>query len=214
VIMRRSTVIACALVACVGCGSNNDTAMGTEKSNEPAANASSAGTDDRAARSQPVTYEGCIQKGGGLLANEYLLTMMSEPAGAAATTGSLTKTGSSVEREQMRAAALTYRLHPVNDVKLDDMVGKQVRVTGTISEHASVPTGSGGIGSDQDSQRPNRDSRDRNERGVQISTADLARLDVSSATVTGESCGSLGRESSGRIDAETAGTDRTPRSRR
>jgi len=184
-------------------GTANETARTSANANGTAAIA--------ADRSQQVTFEGCVQRGGGMLSNSYLLTMLNEPPGAAGTSGSVTSTGSSVEREQMRVAAQTYKLDPKGDVKLDELVGKQVRVTGTVTHGSNLPNGNGVIGSDQDTQRPNRDNDDRQERSPKISTADLATLEVTTAAATGDSCGALGRETSGTIDGKMAGTDRTPR---
>src|SRR5205807_2690620 len=92
---------------------------------------------------QPLTVEGCLQRGGGTFSNGFLLTMLNEPPGVG-TSGNLTRTGSPVEREQMREAARTYRLDPKGDLKLSDMVGRQVRVTGTMTEGAHLPQGDGG----------------------------------------------------------------------
>jgi len=44
--------------------------------------------------------------------------------------------------------------------------------------------------------------------------ADLGRLDVTSAVLTGDACGGLGREFSGRTNESMAGTQRNPRSNR
>jgi hypothetical protein len=218
--MRTTTTwIACAaLVACVGCGRSEDskrTNDGNDADQAARTTADANGTTTSAAdQRQQATFQGCVQKGAGMLSNSYLLTMLNEPPGAAGTSGSVTSTGSSVEREQMRVAAQTYRLDPKGDVKLDELVGKQVRVTGTVTRGANLPNGNGAIGSDQDTQRPNRDDRDQQDRSPRISTADLATLEVMTATATGDSCGSVGREIPGTTDGKMAGTDREPRTRR
>lgn len=166
----KAMTAGCALAAAVACG---------DSSRE-----SAAGDAER----QPVTLTGCLQEGGGALRTGYMLTMLNEPAGVG-TSGSVTQSGSSVEREQMRIAARTYRLSPQGDVAFDGMVGKQVRVTGIIAEEADVPNGNGAIGSDSDTQRPNRDVGDRARKGAQLDTSNLARLDVTNVAVVADACG-------------------------
>jgi hypothetical protein len=192
--MNRSAVwtAGAMLMACVGCGGGNDAATG-----------------------QQMTYEGCVQQGAGMLSNQYMLTMLNEPPEAVGTVGSVTTTGSSVERAQLQVAAQTFRLEAEENVKLQDLVGKRVRVTGAVTERANLPNGNGAVGSAEDTQRPNRNENERMDRNPQIGTADLAQLKVSNAVVTGESCGvGLGRETSVRPNAPTAGTERDPRQRR
>ena len=220
----RTLMMGGALVACAACGGNADTSQPADREMTSttagsAANGSATAegqqpTGAAAASAQQAVFEGCVQRGGGILSNELLLTMMSEPAGSAGLSGSVTKSGSSVEREQMRMAARTYRLRATGPVELDELVGKQVRLTATIGEAADLPNGNGGIGTSGDSQKPNRSTSDRLDQNPQLSVADLGRLDVQRAEVTGEACGSLGRETSGRTNDKMAGTERVPRSNR
>jgi hypothetical protein len=156
-----------------------------------------------------MTLVGCLQRGGSVFGGGYLLTMLREPEGAIGTSGSITQSGSSVEREQMRAAASTYRLDPQKGVDLDDKVGKEVRVTGVVAEAANLPNGAGAIGTSGDTQVPNRDRNAQNGRDTHLDTGDLAKLDVSSAVVTSASCGSRD-ETSGKTDIGIAGTPRNP----
>jgi hypothetical protein len=215
---RSTPAIACALLAaCIACGSDNrddSRNPAADRQHDQQAAPANEPQADQAAQAQSVSLDGCVQKGAGMLSNDYLLTTLNEPPGMTGTSGSVTRTGSSVEREQMRMASQMYRLESMADVKLDDMVGKQVRVTGVIAKASNVPNGNGAIGSDQDTQRPNRDQSDRNDRNPRITTADLARFDVSSATVINQSCGARGSETSGRTSSEMVGTDRGPRVRR
>ena len=131
--MRQvATVIAgCALAAAVACGGdNNSTAMGTnEQPNDSAAEARD--TAETQTSDQPVTLTGCLQKRGGGISNEYLLTMINEPAGVG-TSGSVTSTGSSVEREQMRIAARTFRLDPQDGVEQLEGTGVASRCRGAL----------------------------------------------------------------------------------
>jgi hypothetical protein len=186
--MRTSTTLiaGAALVAAVACGKSNDSASGAEGQN--AGRASDVNNARADGTGQPVTLEGCLQQGGGTFAQGYLLTLLNEPS-TTGTAGSVTSSGSAVEREQMRMAANTYRLDPRDDINLKDMVGRQVRVSGTVSEPAKSPNGSGAIGSDQDRQRPNRDSSDQADRSTHMSGSDLAKIDVTSATITADMCG-------------------------
>lgn len=212
--MRRSaTALACAaLLACIACGGSDKTAMNAEQRSEPGAgDTNAAGADANQQQAKQVSYEGCLQKGAGMIGTDYLLTMANEPSGTAGTTGSITSTGSAVEREQMLMAAQMYRLDAKGDVKLGDMVGKRVRVTGVLSEEPHVPNGVGAIGSSLDTQLPNRNRADQEKSGPQINTADLGKLDISSATIVSDSCGARNPDASGRTNGAIAGTDRSPR---
>jgi hypothetical protein len=211
--MRRSTTLiaGAALVAAVACGRSSENTNGAQAQHDGSASSDvhSTGTDH--ASSQTVTLEGCLQEGGATFTKGYLLTSVNEPS-TAGTSGSVTSSGSAVEREQMRMAASTYRLEPQGDVKLDGMLGKQVRVSGTVSEQAKSPNGKGAIGSDEDRQRPNRDSSDRPERSTYMSGSDLAKIDVSGVTITAESCGGTRSGHAGVNPQVEWGTTRAPES--
>jgi hypothetical protein len=85
----------------------------------------------------------------------------------------------------------TYLLDPKGDVKLGDMLGHQVRVTGTITERARVPNGTrveGDVGTNQSLRmRTQEETRDHPE--LHLDANDLAKLDVTSASVVSDSCG-------------------------
>lgn len=180
---------ACALAGTVACGGGerrDQSATGTSDTRATHAQDSA----ERRATDQQVTLTGCLQRGGGALTRGFMLTMLNEPSGSVGTSGSsVTQTGSSVEREQMRMAARTYRLEPKGNLELDQMIGKQVRVTGTVVEPADVPKGNGGIGSDADTQRPNRDQRDREAAGTRMDTSDLAKVEITAASIVADACG-------------------------
>ena len=208
--MRQvATIIAgCALAATAACGGNNDSAAGANRdTNESSTEARE--TRPSQPSEQPLTLTGCLQKRGGGISNEYLLTMINEPAGVG-TSGSVTATGSSVEREQMRIAARTFRLDPKNDVDLNPMLGKQVRVTGRIDEPADVPNGKGPIGSDLDTQRPNRDPVAQERRGAGLKVDDLALFDVTSAAVVADACGDNRSGQAGETGASPQGPETLP----
>ena len=144
--MRTSTTLiaGAALVAAVACGKSNDSASGAQGQN--AGRASDVNNAKGDGTGQPVTLEGCLQQGGGTFAQELpgLRRQQNKPT-TTGTAGSVTSSGSAVEREQMRMAANTYRLDPRDDINLKDMVGRQVRVSGTGSEQAKSPNGSGAL---------------------------------------------------------------------
>lgn len=135
----------------------------------------------------PITLTGCVQKGSGL--NNYVLTQVSSPAeGPVATTGntpgsntpsgnppsSYAPSGGSVQSEQMRAAQHAYQLSGHHE-DLRDLVGKQVRITGTIAENSDL----------------NKIEGDQN-RKLDIDTNDLAKVDVQTVEKISDACG-LGR---------------------
>lgn len=178
----------CAVAMTMACG-DRGAERGAESRRDDAPTSSAAA---KAEAAETITLTGCLQQGGGALRPGYLLTTLGEPSGSVATSGSVTQSGSSVEREQLRMAASTFRLDPKGDIELDTMLGKQVRVTGVITDEADLPNGSGGIGSDADTQRPN--SRG-NRESVKVDARDLAKVEVTSVTIVGESCSSDSRES-------------------
>jgi hypothetical protein len=165
-----------ALMVCAGCGTNDSRGTATD-------------TGSGGQQAPPMTLEGCLQEGGGTFRSGYLLTMINASPDMVGTTGSATSTGSSVQREQLQVAARTYRLDPKGDVKLDGMLGRQIRVIGTLSERAKVPNDKGASGNDVLGSDQGR------QTDLHISTADLAKLDVTSATVIGEACGTTDRSS-------------------
>jgi len=124
----------------------------------------------------PLTVTGCLQQGGR---NTYVVTRLNEPAQKNAGSAG---NGAAVEREQLRAAANAYRIEPKGKLELETMVGKQVRVSGTLDEIADLPpaSGSGSSGSG---------SAGSNDRKESIDTGNLAKLNATSASVVAENCG-------------------------
>jgi hypothetical protein len=84
------------------------------------------------------------------------------------------------EREQMRAASGAYRINPTGDVKLDDLVGKEIRVVGTVAENADLPRPSG----DRSANSDNPDRRSRDE----VKAGDLTKIDASAVTTMADAC--------------------------
>jgi hypothetical protein len=179
----RALVIGCTIAAAAACSDNSGNAR-----NEPDANSLSNGqasnADSRDRNGTPITVAGCLQKGDG---SNFILTRINEPtqsvgtSGASGSSANRTEGGTasgtgSVEREQLRSAAGAYRIEATGDVELDELVGKEVRVVGTVRENMDLP-------------RANAD-RDR----VEVKEGDLARIEASSVSSVADVC--RGAESS------------------
>jgi hypothetical protein len=125
----------------------------------------------------PITVTGCLQKEGALMTT-YIVTGVNEPSQKGiGTTGS----GGAVEREQLRAAANAYRVDPKDDLDMDAMVGRQVRVSGMIAKRADLPAAS--------AVTPNSPDDAKNRSMEKIDTSDLAKIEEASITVVSGSCG-------------------------
>src|SRR5690606_8882070 len=127
-------VLGCALAMALACGDGRSGGETTD-----AAPGAARSTEAKEQARQTITPTGCLQQGGGALRPGYLLTTLGEPSGSVATSGSVTQSGSSVEREQLRMAASTFRIDPKGNLELDEMLGKQVRVTGVMADEADLP---------------------------------------------------------------------------
>jgi len=129
-----------------------------------------------ASSNAPLTVTGCLQQGDR---NTYVVTRLNEPAQKnAGSSGN----GAAVEQEQLRAAANAYRIEPTGKLALETMVGKQVRVSGTLDEIADLPPASG-------SGSNSSGSTGSNNRKESIDTGNLAKLNATSVSVVAESCG-------------------------
>lgn len=123
----------------------------------------------------PITVAGCLQKGTG---SDFILTRINEPSKTAGTTGVGASTaaradnsgGGTVEREQLRSAAGAYRVDAAKGVSLSELVGREVRVVGTITENMDLP----------------RANADRDP--VQVKQGDLARIEATSVSRTAAEC--------------------------
>jgi hypothetical protein len=114
----------------------------------------------------PKTLTGCLQQGDG--DNDFILTQVNEQPGPVATSGE--KESSEVQQKQQEAAARSYKLSGGRE-QLRDLVGHQVRVTGTVSDRGEAQSGDEKESVDQD---------------------DLATMEVSSAESVANACGSGG----------------------
>src|SRR5215467_3603674 len=121
-----STITAVALATVCACNRDNR----DNRNNMPPANQTPtterATPADQQAVNSPITVTGCLQKEGGLMTT-YIVTSMNESSQKGIGT---TGTGTAVEREQMREAENSFRVSPKDNVDMDSMVGKQVRVSG------------------------------------------------------------------------------------
>jgi hypothetical protein len=118
----------------------------------------------------PITVAGCLQKGG---ARSYVLTRVNQPSDSVGTSGA--SDSSVVRREQMRAAAGSYRIDPADNMALDALVGHEVRVTGTVTENADLP-------------RPSDQSGSRGSSPEEIEQSDLTRVRAASVESVRDVC--------------------------
>jgi hypothetical protein len=167
--MSTCLAVACALAAAPACNSTSrDNATGSsDAQRSQGATAADVRTGDPA--HNVITVAGCLQKGDG---NTLILTRVNEPTRSVGTGGS--SSGAVVEREQLRAAAGSYRVDAPADARADSMVGKEVRVVGTVTENPDLP-------------RPTGDN-ERRGNGADLSKSDLTRIEASSITATNDVC--------------------------
>jgi len=203
--MKRSTstmVAACALglvVSAWACSSTdrnaNDTsatgqpaAAGADRAGTPAAapgadangTARPAGTSgvaaDTEAKAEPITLTGCLQKGSGALRTDYILTEVNTTRAPVGTSGAAANPKTDVVgKEQMRAAEHSYRLDGNRD-ELDKLVGKQVRVSGTVEKRSDL--------NDHNADGTVKD-RDR----TKVDDSDLAQVKVDTVASVADTCG-------------------------
>jgi hypothetical protein len=188
-------LVGCAIAAAAACNSSN---RGNVDGNADANGTAHSRTDQAAdvnrneARQTPITVTGCLQQGDG---HTYILTRLNEPAQKSVGTSG---TPAAVEREQLREAANAYRIDPSGDVKLDDMVGKQIRVSGTLAERADLPKPEASASTNENrDQRATTGSVDDNANKrarantdrADIKEGDLAKIDATSVSVVNEACG-------------------------
>ncbi|PYR28446.1 MAG: hypothetical protein DMF98_02875 [Acidobacteria bacterium] len=172
--------LAAALTA--ACGNKADQTA-ANPDNRPVGTSGSASTGNAM---KPIDVTGCLQKADG----SYVLTEINKPNPNAAPT---TKKGdgSVVEREQMHAAQHAYRLTAEKDDDLEKLVGKQVKVSGTLTEASDLTARddrrandlSVGTSGNQDK------NHDRKPDRARIRTGDLASVDVTSIQPTAGGCG-------------------------
>jgi hypothetical protein len=153
------SVVSAAIVS-VACGADN-----ANKAEPNATATTGSGAYTSAAVSGPTSLTGCLQKDSGLL-GDYILTQTNAPAETVGTSGAGT-----VERRQLDAAARSYRLSGESS-KLRDLVGHQIRVTGSMTDQAS-------LAGDKSSERP-----------AEVKDSNLAKFEVASVESVAEACAS------------------------
>jgi hypothetical protein len=119
-----------------------------------------------------MTLTGCLQRGDDA---DYILTAMNRAEDVTGTTGS-SSAGDQAARQQMTAAAHTFRLEGKDD-ELGRHVGKQIRVTGTVDESGELE------------ERTGQPAADRPD----IGDDDVAEVRVTSVEMIAETCGAEGR---------------------
>jgi hypothetical protein len=182
-----SVVLGCALALSLACNerTTNDSSMRDERTSGTNTTATDTSSGQMSAGNQgDMNVTGCVQRGDG--SNTYILTSVNRPAEAIGTTGD----PSGAAREQIRSASGAYRLRMEgNDrSKMDDLVGKQVRVIGKMITSDSLP-------------QPQADTANRIKQG------NLAEVQVASITMIGEVCGANGAEPAS--STGTAGSNST-----
>ncbi len=191
----------------VACGDSDSSLENTAADPGREANADATGRTGH--EGATLTLTGCLQESSAGLTGSYILTQVNEPSSAVGTSGS---SGAAVEREQMRAAKHAYQLESDNDDQLEKLVGKQVRVTGTLDEvsdlnrsasareqgrdmgSAAAPRDDRGNATDRPrntTERPaDSDRADADRRGGQdIDAGDLAKVNVTSVVQVADACG-------------------------
>jgi len=163
------TMVCCSALGAFACNASNaprdQNGNDTAKSRTEAAKA-----EDAAPKTQPISITGCLQKDG----RDYIVTRINEPSSRpVATSGG---SNGSVQTEQLRAAASAYRVNPSDNSKIDDLVGKQVEVAGTLTERAELTR-------DADEARATSGTR------ADIKDGDLARITATSVTKVADNCG-------------------------
>jgi hypothetical protein len=182
------------LLAAFGCGGDHSAANGTaaengtgqpaaagaDRTGTPGAATGTAGTTPAADENNnrtPVTLTGCLQKGDGR--SDYILTEINEPRAGVGTSGSTPASASDkVGQEQMRAAEHAYKLAADKDT-LEPLVGKQVRVSGTVDRRSKLL---------EHNDEGTVKDRDR----TKIDQDDLASVHVASIDSIADACGSPG----------------------
>jgi hypothetical protein len=183
--LSKALAVSCAIAAAAACNSSNrGNVNGNGDANGTTDRSVSGITRDRP-RQQPINITGCLQQGSG---HTYILTHLNEPSQkSVGTSGS----PAAVEREQLREAANAYRIDPQGDVKLDDMIGKQLRVSGMLTDRADLPKpeANGAAAGNRDERGTSGTTANRNTDRADIKQGDLAKIDATSVSVVADACG-------------------------
>jgi len=171
--IMTSTITAVALATVCACHKDNrDNTNAMPPANQTPTTQSAPPSDQQAINS-PITVTGCLQKEGGLMTS-YIVTGMNQSSqNGIGTTGN----GNAVEREDLREAENSFRVSPKDNVDMDSMVGKQVRVSGVIAKRADLPEPSTATS-----------GKDQANEMEKIDKGDLAKIDDATITVLSDTC--------------------------
>ena len=160
----RSFIAGCGLaVALTGAACNRHNAAEVDRDTAKASGHEGA----------PITVSGCLQRGSGM--NNYILTQVNSPSETPVATAGKDASGAAVQREQMREAKHSYALNNSDKDVMRDMVGKQVRVNGTIDEPSDL-------------HKEATENKDRG-KGLDIDAGDLTKIKVQGIVQIAEECG-------------------------
>jgi hypothetical protein len=157
-------------VALTGAACNRHDAAEVDRDNDRLA----ADTKDRGHEGAPITVTGCLQRGSGM--NNYILTQVNSPSETPVATTGKDASGAAVQREQMREAKHSYTLASDHKDAMRDLVGKQVRVNGTIKEASEL-------------HKEAAEAKSSGDRRLDIDAGDLAKIDVEGIVQVAEECG-------------------------
>jgi hypothetical protein len=157
------------IAATMACGNGNTRNTSATREASPAQTAPAAADQ----KGEPVTLTGCLQEGNR---RTYILTRLNEPSQRGVGTSG---DGVAVEREQWREAANAYRIEAKNQVDMEEMLGKQVRVTGVISKAADLPS----------QPTDTNSTAGRDDKREEVLQGDLAKIEANSVTVVADNCG-------------------------
>jgi hypothetical protein len=133
-------------------------------------------TSGASAENRSMTLVGCLQRGEG--GDNFVLTQVNAPSDRPIATSGESPKADAVEREQFRAAQRTYALRGDDD-GWEELVGRQVRVNGTLEEPSGLTR--------QTDQRESAPER------ADIDQSDLAAVEVQQVERIADACGSAAR---------------------
>jgi hypothetical protein len=170
--LDNTIIVGCAITAALAAGCTRESTGPAISGNAPGTSGVTA--DTRAADKETITLTGCLQKTEGIT-GDYILTQVTSGSSAApvGTSGSANK-GTPIEQRQLIAAEHSVRLSGDSD-QLKDLVGHQIRVSGTFADRGDLADG-----------KP-LDDRSANS-GRDVKESDLAKVDVSSAQSIADAC--------------------------
>jgi hypothetical protein len=171
-IWTKSFISGCGLaVALTGAACNRHDAAEVDRDNDRLAADTAR---DRGHEGAAITVTGCLQRGSGM--NNYILTQVNSPSETPVATTGKDAGGAAVQREQMREAKHSYTLDGDDKDAMRDMVGKQVRVNGTIKESSEL-------------HKEATETKSNGDRRLDIDAGDLAKIDVQGIVQVAEECG-------------------------